>query len=395
MKKRNTLILILALVFIMGLLFILGYISQEIYPGEVVYLPEYSSTWCAPCDVGEQDLITETITPSIFQNVYKDYTCKGGYIPKGCKFEIEVRAQIGETGVYVCKSSVEKSKILTELNEEIGIGDGDDITDCTKYGDENFIKDLTKRIIVAQNQKLYLATEQDVSIDAVYTPYCLRTLAYGQLSSYSSCSRSNLIKNTKDIPAGVPENIPFAEEGAIENVVIGYTGYIDNIDIVLHPITKQIVFLRKGINNIEACPINTANDNRKYVDLNKCRVDNNFKCIPSQPATGTICEGGTKITTTTEGGSCEGKGFLGYRVIGEEKCEVSCVNGKIKIGDCKKIIGYEKGKVTEEEKTEFDWENYLPWIIGGVIALALFIIIIALIVSPKSRPLPYKPTIPK
>ena len=232
-KKQKNLILGIGILLTIVAIVVYGQFFTIIGQGDVVYLPEYASVWCAPCDVGVQTKL-DSIKTSSFSEEYRKYQCTakeigGGYLPNGCNFEIETSGGVGEIGAYVCNKNIDESKVKLELEREITpFKSGSTINGCSRYGDSDFPSDLKKNIKTAQidendnfiNQILYLMTEQDTEVKYDYTPFCLRTLERGQLSSKSSCSNEHLVSSTKDIPNGVPKFVPTGVENSIENTVI-------------------------------------------------------------------------------------------------------------------------------------------------------------------------------
>lgn len=330
-NKLGTKLLIPLFLVGVGIFFIFGsgLIQQTFFSSEV-YLPEYASIWCGTCDIGVQTSIYEIKDSNI-----RAFKCENGYIPKGCNIEISVPGGVGERAVYVCDKSVSSSKVFQELKDETSFGkSGESINGCIKYGDSSFESDNTKDFKITQNQYLYLLTEEFTTRAKYdYDPFCLRTLERGQLSSFSSCSSNELFKNVKDAPIDIPSIIPSGKENHIEHIVIGYSGVVNSVDVI-NPST----FLRLQYGNIQSCNINTGNDFKSYVDLESCKTDNKYICLPSLPPAGSICEGGIKLIPIKKDSECSGSGFIGNRVIDNQNCEVHCVNGKIEIKNCVNIV---------------------------------------------------------
>jgi hypothetical protein len=379
---KKSIIALFVVLFLSAAFFGLTQAFSIVGDGETVYMPEYSSVWCDTC--GSQEFIDGT--PLSFDgkgDTFVGFTCPsyGEYVPRGCEFNIEVKSGIGESAVYVCNSPKRDREILSDWNKEKGtFSSGGNVEGCAFYSESkgNLQTNVERTFVLPQSGVIYIGSEVAFEIEGQYQPYCLRTLNRGMLTSKSTCEATELISESKytDFEG---QFVPSGRENAIQNVVIGYSGVIDAIDVVENPETGQSVYLQQFGNNIQSCEILEGNDGRKFVDLQSCENDATFVCIPSQAPTEFLCEGGLELNKVVEAGQCSGEGLLGYNIIGEQKCAVSCNNGNIKIGQCEDIIGYNDGKVdpvpTQDGSSGF-----------GILYVALFVLAaIATMVFVKYR----------
>ena len=355
--------------------------------GDTVLLPEYSSVWCDKCALPIQKSF-EIIDVPAFKEDYRKIVCtdlkspEGGYIPGGCEVNIEVTSFLGETGAYICPSSVSESKVKTELGKEIGIGDGALIDVCRKIGDSEFESKVARNEILAQNEILYLLTEQDLNIKKEYELFCLWSSSRGLLSSQSSCSQKTLLQEAEVLPLNAPQIFPVGQQNSIKNIIIGYSGFIDNIDIVKDPVTKQSVYLQKILSDIQSCPVKEDKNGKIYVETINCKKDLRFKCLPSLAPTGFSCPDGINLIKTEEGAECKGSGVVSYDIIKDSKCPIMCVNGKQDIGSCEKIIGYEQGVIKPLPPPSEEPTDYTPLFILGI---AFLIVIILILVAKQGK----------
>lgn len=374
-KKRKGNILGLLILSSLVLIVALG-LNQFALTGEI-WIPEYASIWCGVCDIGQQQ---ELYSYDGSETEYKLFTCKDGYVPKGCSFEIEPKSELGESALYICPLSVNENTVRQELENELKLFDsGAEIQGCTLYSEnnKNLRTDIQNNFQIDSGQYLFLGSDVRISAKQTYEPYCLRTLERGQLSSKSDCSINYLSSQVNDVPDLRFDVLPFGRENHIEHVVIGYTGTINSVNVVGNK------FIRLGLtNNIESCDLAKDKSGRTYVDLTTCRTDNTFECVPSLPPRGYICPNG-QLQEIKEDAECQGTGVIGYRVVDQDSCELICSNGKQSIGQCTEIISYEQGKLDITPQTPVpEQDNLLLYIIIGGVVLVLMVIIAT---RPKSQ----------
>lgn len=341
----------LGIIIILGLLFVFSgdYLQNFTGGSNAVYLPEYSSTWCAVCNIGEQsDVETVDVNPGFWgkDSFQEIIVPTEDYIPNGFFVDINPSGYDGEIAMYLCNKNIDVNLVREQLDKELDnpFSGGKTIQGCTFYDSDSFkISGLSRKIQqvrMNKDQRLHIGTEVDYTWKWSYEPFCLFTLKRGQLSSYSDCSRTNLIKNVKDIPIGTP-NLIRGQDFSIENVVIGYTEVVNPVDIVDNK------YLRESLGEFQSCPIKTGNDGKRYVDLVGCNRDSSIKCIPSLPPVGFICEKGTKLTQIKYNSECSGSGVIGTRIVDDQSCELICSNGKLSTRNCQDVVGLNKGEKVE------------------------------------------------
>lgn len=389
MKKRNKKYLIgagiLGVLVIVGVLYSMG-LLQDVFSTSLVYLPEYASVYCAPCNIGVQSDVknvdvANTVTGKDFFFHYSVPT--NDYIPNGYFIDITPSSRSGEYVGYKCNKGVSDSEVETALDEALDSFSMKDISNCIKYPISSFKDKTLVSVKLAKTEKFHLGVENDFTLKTFYQPFCLFTLERGQLSTYSSCLKSKLVSSVRDIPDDTPNTIPTGQEFAIENIVIGYSEVVNSVNVI------NGKFLRKSFDKFQSCNIDTDKEGIKYVNLLSCKDDSNIICLPSQPPTGFICNEGTNLVKIQEQGECMGTGVLGYRIddssVPIKQCELRCINGKQEIGTCKEVVGANKGEAVPETKQREPESNLNFWVIVGLIFLVLVLglIVYALILRRK------------
>lgn len=388
--KQRTFIIGIIAILLLSIIAIFGTQFAVVSPGDEVRFPIYSNIECAVCSVGNLE-VTGTPTKldaGTFGEDFGTYVCSAGditfgtrdyFAPKGCDFTLTKKNKLGETGAYLCDFDVRADLVLPELEEEIGIGDGDFVEGCQRIGDDDLTDGLPEVIKAEDNQVLYVLTEEEVSVQGEFEPFCLRILeSNNQLTQQDGCSKDLLVANSYDIPSGIPDVGTIGIQNTIENVVTGYSSIVDSINIVTDPQTGESLWLERQLQRIQTCKIEEDKNGKLYVS-NDCQEDNRFICVPSQPPSGFICNGGTDLLEISQGEACGADGLLGYRIVGDEKCQLLCVNGKQEFGNCAPVGG--TTIPTDGGELPTTPENLLPLLI--IIVVGVFAVIIALIVTRR------------
>ncbi len=122
-------------------------------------------------------------------------------------------------------------------------------------------------------------------------------------------------------------------------MVIGYSEVANPRDVVQTPGGSYVYLYMDNANIIASCPIVQDKDDTWYVDQESgnCGRDDRFVCVPSIIGTDK-CPDGTSLQAGNEGESCSPEGIMGYFIEGDERCEKSCEDGEIVVGDCVKIV---------------------------------------------------------
>jgi len=384
LKSKQKWMIGIAVLMIIAVIGVYGSGFATVGEDDIVWIPQYASFWCGDCDIGTKAVSgTPTeLRPGFFGEEFKIYECaEGDYAPNGCDFKIQKIGGTGETGVYVCDEDVNVATIEKELSDEITPArNGEAIEGCERYGDNSF-SSLVKSINVKRDRILYLMTEEKVNVNANYFPFCLWMLERGKMTKDNTCNNNILLAKAKALPEGenIPQIIIAGQQNPIENVIIGYSGFIDNINVVTHPSTGQSVFLTKQLNELVSCPIRTDENGRLFVDEGQglCKKDSSFKCLPSQPPQGFMCIGGTELVKVEEGATCKSGG---ERVVGDKKCVVSCVDGKQSFDECEKIEGIIDGGELKPKSVTLD---LLPLYI--ILGIGLLAIILAIVLTRKKK----------
>ena len=123
------------------------------------------------------------------------------------------------------------------------------------------------------------------------------------------------------------------------NVINGGITVPDPLNVIYHPKTGEIVYVKEFPSGIKVCPTYVA-DGKRFYDVNKCTSDSEVFCLPSNPACG---DQGNTVVNPGEGKLCGSyKGIIGQYVpvSATEKCLVECASGGTKIneGQCQARI---------------------------------------------------------
>jgi hypothetical protein len=275
-----------------------------------------------------------------------------GYFPEGCEYTLQSGTFSGASsgGILeyeVCNVDEEKCGESTVFSKRTTTLSGGAI----------------KKIVLLSSQRLYMKGYQSTSYSLRAVPYALES---------TSPTQGKFIAPSEDQCRLIQTDVLFQFDAAGRvinfdsfqlkpqdkpiNVVVGGVSVVDPKNVIYHPLTGEIVYVKDSATGIQVCKTVVV-DGKRWVNLQQCQQDAEIFCLPSNPACSD--SGNDIVNNPGEGKSC---GLLtgiidGYvPVSATERCLIQCVDGVTKI---------DKSNCIEIKTTSAECPSDRPLLIGN------------------------------
>ncbi len=196
----------------------------------------------------------------------------------------------------------------------------------------------SKTINIKSNQKMALRGFDGSSYDLSATPFALEV---------TSPTSGKFVAPSEDQCSLIERDILFQldEEGRVIdfdrfelkpqdapiNVVVGGISVTDPKNVIFHPTTGEVVYVKQFVDGIKVCET-FVQDGLRFVNLQRCEADAEIFCLPQNPACSD--SGNDIVDNPGEGKSCSEltgiiDGFV--PVSATERCLIQCVDGTTQI----------------------------------------------------------------
>lgn len=379
-----------------------------------IYLPEYASIWCGPCESGpkysENIYVRSSDLSSLSTPLSQDsFYCGVMYLPgtfKECNYNL-----LGIGGYKTCGENTECPLQESGYLGARYFGTTSGQTGQISFGSRIRGNPATIAGTFRPGTKLQVGADygSDVVVKLFGQPFCLKKMELGRFTednTVEGCSReatyslgikdgeltsrSLALRDAKRLSAADSQTIDVVVLGwqLMKNVAVGSDG------VPLNVITSDNVYLRENIieygNKIEACPIRVASDGTTYADIQRCQINPSYICLPSKSYTkdgkGASCINGKAIVVNEVGAKCQSP--LVEYVSGNQKCSYTCEGGVQSEPVCAAIV-YSEEVIGPRDVLIKEPEPGLPvwvWIVAVAVIMLMFMMFMMMTMQKQRQP---------